>query len=98
MTLSRHANRAVDERRTSLANDNSVPGSTQTATSLYSDAAKPLVPVPKSRVMSLSPTFADRDFDALKAIVAHFRPPIWDSPSAQPITSVFDQGTSCEEG
>ena len=46
---------------TSSAKDNSVPGSTQTATLTFSDAAKPRVPVPKSRVVSLSPTFAGRD-------------------------------------
>ena len=46
---------------TSSSNDNSVPGSTQTATLMSSDAAKPCVPVPKSRVVSLSPTFAGRD-------------------------------------
>ena len=46
---------------TSRAKDNSVLGRTQTAILASSDAAKPRVPVPKSRVVSLSPTFAGRD-------------------------------------
>ena len=45
----------------SPAKDSSVPGRTQTATPASSDAANPRVPVPKSRVVSLSPTFAGRD-------------------------------------
>jgi hypothetical protein len=50
---------------TSLANDSSVPGMTQTATFSSSDAANPRVAQPKSRVVSLSPTFAGRDFNGL---------------------------------
>src|ERR1700677_386566 len=46
---------------TSPANASSVPGNKHTAMPRSSEAAKPRVPVPKSRVTSLSPTFADRD-------------------------------------
>src|SRR6476620_2992792 len=46
---------------TAFANASSVPGRTQTATPASSAAAKPRVMVPKSRVVSLSPTFAGRD-------------------------------------
>jgi hypothetical protein len=46
---------------TALANASSVPGRTQTATAPSSAPANPRVPVPKSRVVSLSPTFAGRD-------------------------------------
>jgi hypothetical protein len=42
---------------TALENASSVPGRTQTATARSSAAAKPRVPVPKSRVVSLSPTW-----------------------------------------
>jgi len=51
----------VQEHMTSRANDNSVPGRTQTTTFESSDAANPRVPVPEERVVSLSPTFAGRD-------------------------------------
>ena len=40
----------------------SVPGRTQTAVVTSSGAANPFVPVPKLRVVSLSPTLAERDF------------------------------------
>src|SRR5260370_676027 len=40
----------------------SVPGSTHTAVVASSWAAKPRVPVPKLRVVILSPTLAARDF------------------------------------
>src|SRR5262249_39111061 len=46
---------------TSLAKASSVPGRMHTANPGSSDAEKPRVPVPKSRVTSLSPTFAGRD-------------------------------------
>ena len=46
---------------TALENASSVPGRTQTATAASSAAANPRVQVPKSRVVSLSPTFAGRD-------------------------------------
>jgi hypothetical protein len=46
---------------TALENASSVPGRTQTATPASSAAANPRVQVPKSRVVSLSPTFAGRD-------------------------------------
>jgi hypothetical protein len=59
--ISRQANRPIGKRVTSPANDNSVPGKTQTATLASPGAANPRVPVPKSRVVSLSPTFAGRD-------------------------------------
>ncbi len=42
-------------------NASSVPGRTQTATVASSAAAKPRVPVSKSRVVRLSPTLAGRD-------------------------------------
>jgi hypothetical protein len=44
-----------------VENASSVPGRTQTATAASSAAANPRVQVPKSRVVSLSPTFAGRD-------------------------------------
>jgi hypothetical protein len=47
-------------RRTSCAKDNSVPGSTQTATCLSSGAEKPVVEKLNRWVVSLSPTFAGR--------------------------------------
>jgi hypothetical protein len=47
---------------TSSTKDNSVPGNRQTATLVSSGAAKPREPVPKLRVISLSPIFADRDW------------------------------------
>ena len=59
--LSRQANSPTGKHVTSPAKDNSVPGRTQTARFASSDAANPRVPVPKSRVVSLSPTFAGRD-------------------------------------
>src|SRR6266568_6883141 len=46
---------------TSLAKASSVPGRMHTANPGLSDAENPRVPVPKSRVTSLSPTFAGRD-------------------------------------
>ena len=46
---------------TSLAKDNSAPGSRHTATFRSSDAEKPVVPVPKLRVVSLSAILAGRD-------------------------------------
>ena len=46
---------------TGLENASSVPGSRQTAVVKSSGAAKPRVPVPKSRVINLSPTCAARD-------------------------------------
>ena len=49
------------ETITGLENASSVPGRTQTATLASSAAANPRVQVPKSRVVSLSPTFAGRD-------------------------------------
>jgi hypothetical protein len=61
LTLLRQLSRPIDWHATSRAKDNSVPGRTQTATLVSSDAANPRVPVPKSRVVSLSPTFAGRD-------------------------------------
>jgi hypothetical protein len=47
---------------TSWENASSVPGRTHTAVVASSGAANPRVPVPKLRVASLSPTFAERDF------------------------------------
>ena len=57
----------------SPAKDSSVPGRTQTATPASSDAANPRVPVPKSRVVSLSPTFAGRDWLADEHVASRWR-------------------------
>src|SRR5512136_3253375 len=56
-----HPSRPVDKHATSPAKASSVPGITHTASPRSSAAAKPRVPVPKSRVTSLSPTFAGRE-------------------------------------
>jgi len=48
-------------KATSLLKASSVPGRRQTAILGSSGAANPRVPVPKLRVVSLSPTFAGRD-------------------------------------
>jgi hypothetical protein len=61
-TLLRQPSGPIGKDATSPAKDSSVPGKTQTATLASSDAANPRVPVPKLRVVSLSPTFAGRDF------------------------------------
>ena len=61
MDPARQPNRELREHVTSPAKDNSVPGRRQTAMLASSDAANPRVPVRKSRVVSLSPTFAGRD-------------------------------------
>src|SRR5258705_13188173 len=50
----------------SCAKASSVPGMTHTASPRSSAAAKPRVPVPKSRVTSLSPTFAGRERTLLR--------------------------------
>jgi hypothetical protein len=49
-------------RLTWFANDNSVPGSKQTATYLFSGAENPRVWVLNKRVVSRSPTLAGRDW------------------------------------
>jgi hypothetical protein len=56
-----HPSRPVGRHATSPAKASSVPGITHTASPGSSAAAKPRVPVPKSRVASLSPTFAGRE-------------------------------------
>src|SRR6478672_7258467 len=56
-----HPSRPVDKHATSPAKASSVPGITHTASRRSSAAEKPRVPVPKSRVTSLSPTFAGRE-------------------------------------
>src|ERR1700735_1744243 len=56
-----HPSSPVGRQATSPANASSVPGNRQTAMLGSSAAAKPRVPVPKSRVISLSPTFAGRE-------------------------------------
>jgi hypothetical protein len=61
ITLSRQGIKPVGKHLISSANDSSVPGRTQAATFVSSDAANPRVPVPKLCVVSLSPTFAGRD-------------------------------------
>ena len=73
----------IDRHATSLAKASSVPGITHTASPKSSAAAKPRVPVPKSRVTSLSPTFAGRERTAwrLKSHISRF--PLLEAPSAQ---------------
>src|SRR4029077_16728962 len=56
-----HPSRPVGKHVTSPAKASSVPGVTQTARPRSSAAEKPRVPVPKSRVTSLSLTFAGRE-------------------------------------
>src|SRR5262249_30878251 len=68
---------------------NSVPGSTQTAMVAASDAANPRVPVPKSRVVSLSPTFAGRDLMLWRLKSHIWELSYWESPSASSILSSF---------
>src|SRR5215469_11408235 len=89
MDLLRHGNRPIARRRAALGNDNSVPGRTQTATSGSSDAANPRVPVPKSRVLSLSPTFAGRDLMLWRLKSHIWELSYWESPSASSKFTLF---------
>src|SRR5262249_19956970 len=50
-----------------------------------SDAANPRVPVPKSRVVSMSPTFAGRDLMLWRLKWNSY----WESPSASPKFTLF---------
>src|SRR5580704_4367667 len=59
-------NRLVGKQATVPAKASSVPGIKQTAMRRLSVSANPRVPVPKSRVTSLSPTFAGRDCTLLR--------------------------------
>ena len=78
-------NRPVDRRATSPLKANSVPGITHTANPRSSAAAKPRVPVPKSRVTSLSPTFAGRE-RTLWRLKSHIsRTPLLEAPAAHQI-------------
>src|ERR1700734_792088 len=61
MVLVFQPSRPAGKQATSRAKASSVPGIKQTAMARSSTSAKPRVPVPKSRVTSLSPTFAGRD-------------------------------------
>src|ERR1700691_615868 len=80
-----HPNRPVDRRATSPLKANSVPGITHTANPKSSAAAKPRVPVPKSRVTSLSPTFAGRE-RTLWRLKSHIsRTPLLEAPAAHQI-------------
>ena len=63
-------NRPVGKQATVPAKASSVPGIKQTAMRKLSVSANPRVPVPKSRVTSLSPTFAGRDCTLLR-LIAH---------------------------
>src|SRR6266567_4802769 len=61
MVLVFQPSKPAGRHATSLAKASSVPGRMHTANPGLSDAENPRVPVPKSRVTSLSPTFAGRD-------------------------------------
>src|ERR1700691_3902224 len=61
MVLVFQPSRPAGRQATSPENASSVPRIKHTAIPRSSEAAKPRVPVPKSRVTSLSPTFAGRD-------------------------------------
>src|SRR5271155_3242409 len=61
MVLVFQPSRPAGRQATSPANASSVPGNKHTAIPRSSESAKPRVPVPKSRVTSLSPTFAGRE-------------------------------------
>src|SRR5205823_9092769 len=61
MVLVFQPSKPAGRHATSLAKASSVPGRMHTANPGSSDAENPRVPVPKSRVTSLSPTFAGRD-------------------------------------
>src|SRR5215467_16063468 len=79
MVLLFHPSRTAGRHATSLANASSVPGRIHTAKPRSSDAENPRVPVPKSRVTSLSPTFAGRDRTLwrLKSHIGDSFPPAW---------------------
>src|SRR5262249_62178745 len=71
--------RPAGKQATSPAKASSVPGIKHTAMPRSSTSAKPRVPVPKSRVTSLSPTFAglDRTLWRLKSHIGDSFPPAW---------------------
>src|ERR1700722_11685656 len=72
--------RPVGKHATSSAKASSVPGITQTASPRSSAAEKPRVPVPKSRVTSLSLTFAGRE-RTLWRLKSHIsRTPLLEAP------------------
>src|SRR6516162_4957462 len=77
------------ETITEPENANSVPGRTQTAMVASSDAANPRVPVPKSRVVSLSPTFAGRDLMLWRLKSHIWELSYWESPSASSKFTLF---------
>src|SRR6516225_9278160 len=54
-----------------------------------SDAANPRVPVPKSRVVSLSPTFAGRDLMLWRLKSHIWELSYWESPSASSKFTLF---------
>src|SRR4029077_10833577 len=80
-----HPSRPVGKQVTSPAKASSVPGITQTASPRSSAAEKPRVPVPKSRVTSLSLPFAGRE-RTLWRLKSHIsRTPLLEAPSARHI-------------
>src|SRR5271157_5463481 len=95
-----HPRRPVGKQVTSPAKASSVPGITQTASPRSSAAEKPRVPVPKSRVTSLSLTFAGRE-RTLWRLKSHIsRTPLLEAPSGvegnpQPTRNCFVGGTIC---
>src|ERR1700722_15482580 len=66
MVLIFQPSRPAGKQATSPAKASSVPGIKHTAMPRLLTSAKPRVPVPKSRVTSLSPTFAGRDCTLLR--------------------------------
>src|SRR5271157_1971752 len=84
-----HPSRPVGKHVTSPAKAISVPGITHTANPRSSAAEKPRVPVPKSRVTSLSPTFAGRE-RTLWRLKSHIsRTPLLEAPSARQMLAHF---------
>src|ERR1700760_945508 len=79
MVLVFQPSRPAGKQATSQAKASSVPGLKHTAMPRSSTSAKPRVPVPKSRVTSLSPTFAGRDRTLwrLKSHIGDSFPPAW---------------------
>src|SRR5437588_9725207 len=90
MVLVFQPSKPAGRHATSLAKASSVPGRIHTANPGSSDAENPRVPVPKSRVTSLSPTFAGLD-RTLWRLKSHIGDSFFPSlallrPTAVPIT------------
>src|ERR1700722_12074639 len=99
MVLVFQPSRPAGKQATSPPKASSVPGIKHTAVPRSSTSAKPRVPVPKSRVTSLSPTFAarDRTLWRLKSHISDSFPPAWCPglsmpPTTPAVTSLSKKG------